>query len=143
MCEVEPVDPQEFMDFGFLDEDEDAKSPSRPSVPSGEEDGSELDFLNESDTESTCSDSAISGSPRSTGMPKIRECPMRHLWFRAEMTPEDITDLWRETHVVPDVTEDGTDEVLDREVLLELDPSWKPSQVSRVEEEEEEKEEEA
>ena len=59
------------------------------------------------------------------------------------MTPEDITDLWRETHVVPDVTEDGTDEVLDREVLLELDPSWKPSQVSRVEEEEEEKEEEA
>ena len=76
-------------------------------------------------------------------MPRTRECPMKHLWFRAEMTSEDIIDLWRETHVVPNVTEDGTDDVLEKEVLLELDPSWKPSQVSRVEEEEEEKEEEA
>ncbi|KAM5536656.1 hypothetical protein V8D89_009751 [Ganoderma adspersum] len=145
-CEVEPVDPQEFMNFSFLDEDDYAKSPSRPSMPSGEEDGSELDFLDESDTKSTDSDSASSGSPPSTGSPRIRECPMKDLWFRAEMTSEDIIDLWCEMHVVRDAKEDVTEYVLDEpidepeEALLDLDPSWKPSQVFRVEEEGEEEE---
>ena len=114
-CEVEPVDPAEFMDFSFLyREDDYPPIPTQPPTPSVEEAGSGPCPRGKSESASPDNDSAsvCSSEPRAASPANLENClcPMKDRWFRADLTSEDVLELWCEWHVrtwdipgIPDV----------------------------------------
>ncbi|PIL24731.1 hypothetical protein GSI_12617 [Ganoderma sinense ZZ0214-1] len=144
-CEVEPINPEEYMDFTFLDEDDDPLAPSRPPAPYVEKDESDLDSLEESDTASTLIDdgSACSGSPPSPTAPQRPVYPMKDGRFCADVTLGTMMNLWREEHAPGYATRDALVALFieaSERAPPDPEPLWQPSQLSRVEERDEEDE---